>query len=60
MPIAKGLVSESPVAAIFLLPVVEPGEEPAVSVPLEPALADAGREDDEDDDLEHKLLYTNC
>ena len=60
MPIANELVSERPVGAKFLLLVVEPGVAPAVSVPLERAVADGESEDDEGDGLGHKLSYTNC
>ena len=74
MPIANGLGSERPVGARFLLLLVELGVAPAVSVPLERAVADGESEDDEGeseddegeseddegDNLGHKLSYTNC
>lgn len=61
-------MSERPAGAEFLLLVVEPaaalvvglGVVPAVPVPLELSVADDEREDDEDDGLGHRLVYTNC
>jgi hypothetical protein len=60
MPIANELGSERPVGAKFVLLVAEPEVATAVPVPLERAVADVEREDDEGEGLGHKLSYTNC
>lgn len=61
-PIASGLVSEDAVGAKFLLLVVETRRASVVPVPLMVAVVDETKdeEDEEDEGLGHKLLYTNC
>lgn len=53
----------SPAVTVPLEPgalLVEPGVALTVPVPLERAVADDEREDDDGDGLRHKLSYTNC